>query len=749
MQTGKTRVFITVDVECAEERIVAGRVQPPMGYDLRVWGRFDNADRELGIALLMDELEAHGLRATFFVEPLGASFFGQQALSEVVRALVRRGHDVQLHLHPVQRLVDWHTRGIARPSDDIADYTVEEQASLLSQGREMLVRAGAREGSIQAFRAGNFGASNDTWQALQLARIPLSSSYDPGYFDKSCRMRWDDARAGLFSPREGVWELPITCVREARGKLRHLQITAVSAPEMTHALMQSRAMGLGEVTLVTHSFELCTIDSIEERRGRVNRVNLSRFRALCRFLAEHRDQLEATTLGELAPGLGAERVSSIRQMPAGSRALRVRRYAEQGLKRMDAGWGKLRATRGSRPVQMARHDRQEGAGGMRDQSIICFAKDWTEDPTSNNHVMRLLAQNNKVLWLNSIAARTPSFSSGRDLGKMARKLRSFTKGYREVLPNLFVYTPIVLPFPHSAAAQQVNRRILQATLATLRRRLGMKRFQLWTFLPTSVEYLDDLGASLIVYYCTDEFSQFSYLDRERIMHQEARLLRKADVVFATAHSLVESKGRLNPNTHLASHGVDHAHFARALDPATPVAPELAGLRGPVLGFFGLVQDWIDVDLMAWIAEQRPDWNVVVIGRSLVDMSALKRLPNVTLVDRRPYEELPRYCRAFSVGLIPFRINELTSHVNPIKLREYLSAGLPVVSTDLPEVRHYSHVCEIAKTRQEFLSACERVLRNDTPQERQKRSALMLDETWERKVAALGEHVMRALARKGR
>jgi glycosyltransferase involved in cell wall biosynthesis len=740
MSAGKTRVFITVDVECAEERIVRGRVQPPMGYDLRMWGRFENLDREVGLPLLMEELEAYGLRATFFVEPLGASYFGMDGLGEVVRAIDRRGHDVQLHLHPVQKLVDWHARGMARPSDDMADYTVEEQEALLREGCARLEQAGARPGSLLAFRAGNFGASNETWEALRRAGMVLSSSYDPGYFDVSCRMRHPDARVGLFPACPGVWELPITCIREPSGKLRHLQITAVSVPEMELALAQYHAMGVREVTLVTHSFEMCHIDSIEGRLGRVNRVNLARLRGLCRFLRDNDDRFQVMTAGELTRVVDSQVACTVTDPPQGSRRLRIRRLAEQGMKRVEARIGASVRAAGA----TTRRAEETIGDGMRDQNIICFAKDWTEDPTSNNHVMRLLARNNRVLWLNSIAARTPTFSSGRDLGKMARKLRSFTKGYREVLPNLFVYTPIVLPFPHSRAAQHVNRQILKATVGLLRRRLGMRDFQLWTFLPTSVEYVDDLGASLLVYYCTDEFSQFSYLDRERIIEQETRLLRKADIVFATAHSLVESKGRYNPNTHLASHGVDHEHFARALDDTTPVAAELKSLKGPVLGFFGLVQDWIDVDLMAWLAEQRPGWNVVVIGKSMVDLSTLRRLPNVTILDRRPYEALPSYCKAFSVGLIPFRINELTSHVNPIKLREYLSAGLPVVSTDLPEVRHYAHLCDVTATREEFLQACERAIASDTPEARRRRSESMREETWEKKVEALGNRVMETL-----
>jgi glycosyltransferase involved in cell wall biosynthesis len=380
---------------------------------------------------------------------------------------------------------------------------------------------------------------------------------------------------------------------------------------------------------------------------------------------------------------------------------------------------------------------------LEGQNIICFAKDWSEDPTSNNHVMRLLARRNRVLWLNSIATRAPKLSSGSDVSKIARKVRDFARGPVEVAPNLHVYTPLVLPFPHLPAAATVNHGIVRATLAVLRRRLGMDRYQLWTFLPTALPYLGMPGESLVVYYCTDEWSRFSYVDGARIGTMERQLCQRADVVFTTARTLYESKRAWNPETHLALHGVDHQHFARALDPATTVPDELAGCRGPVIGFFGLVHDWIDLGLLEHVAQRRPDWTVAIIGKANVDVSALQRLPNVKLLGRRPYEELPRYCKAFSVGVMPFAINELTTNVNPIKMREYLSAGLPVVSTDLPEVRGYNEAVKVAHGPDEFLAACDQAIANDSPERRRARSEAMAAESWEAKVAELGQRIQAA------
>lgn len=373
---------------------------------------------------------------------------------------------------------------------------------------------------------------------------------------------------------------------------------------------------------------------------------------------------------------------------------------------------------------------------MKGQNIICFAKDWSENPTSNHHVMLLLAHNNKVLWLNSIVMRRPTLTSGRDLSKIWHKLQSFLGGADHPAPNLWVVTPIVLPFPHSKLASAINRRIVRAIISYYRRKLDLRNFQLWTFLPTADEYVTTLGESLVVYYCTDEWSTFTDLDGCKMSAMERRLMQRSDVCFMTAHSLLESKKGINPNSFLASHGVDHAHFAKALAPSTIAPAEIATLPHPIIGFFGLIDERIDQELLARIAQMHADWSIVVIGRRDVDTGALRSVPNIHLLGRRPNEALPGYCRAFDVGIIPYAVNERTRDINPIKLREYLSAGLPVVSTDLPEVKFYSDKVYVAHGHDEFIAKIEQALREDSPEARWKRSDSMRGETWEVTVAGV-------------
>lgn len=378
--------------------------------------------------------------------------------------------------------------------------------------------------------------------------------------------------------------------------------------------------------------------------------------------------------------------------------------------------------------------------------IIAFAKDYNEAPTSCNHVLRELARTRQVLWLNSIATRAPTLSSGRDLGKIGRKLREFAKGPINVENGLWVYTPLVLPLPHSQSARRINRQILRATIRTLRSRLGISDFQLWSFIPNVGDYVGAFGESLSVYYCVDEYSMFSNIDAEPILAAERILLQRTDCVFAVTAALAERKRQSNPNTHLSPHGVDHACFARALAPETAVPADVASLSGPVIGFYGTIQDWVDLDLVAYLARSRPTWNLVLIGPVMVDTTAVAGLANVHLLGRREHRDLAAYCKGFDVGLIPYRVIDRMPFVNPIKLREYLSAGLPVVSTSIAEVRRYPHWCAIGDDHEGVALAIEKALREDSPQARQERSRAMACETWQARVAEVDRIVQETALR---
>jgi hypothetical protein len=339
---GSLPVHLTIDVENAEARRRGDEVRPPMGYDARVWGRFRNQRRELGLRRLARDLAARGLVATFYVEPLGARYFGLDGLRAVVACLLEHGQDVQLHLHPTQRDPEALIRGERPPADDMHAYPRDAQRALLREGIDLLVEAGVPREHLVAFRAGNFGANNETWLACRDVGLRLSSNFDPGYFDVACAMRTDAARPDLFEPVEGLIELPISCVRTARGSLRHLQLTALSAAEVRRALERMREAGYAAATLVSHSFELYAIMDRDGLEGRPSAVNARRWRALLEFLAAQSSAFPTESARGLVARASACGVTGTivpsGDLPAVPRTpphLEALRLAEQALKRLE------------------------------------------------------------------------------------------------------------------------------------------------------------------------------------------------------------------------------------------------------------------------------------------------------------------------------------------------------------------------------------------------------------------------------
>jgi glycosyltransferase involved in cell wall biosynthesis len=372
---------------------------------------------------------------------------------------------------------------------------------------------------------------------------------------------------------------------------------------------------------------------------------------------------------------------------------------------------------------------------LEGRDILCFSHDWTGDPLSKTHLMRLLAKNNRVLWVNSIGYRTPSLNKS-DFRRAWKKLLAFGQPVREVERNIFVLNPLAIPAYGMGITRMLNRIWLSRQVKSAMARLSFKAPINWVFNPAAAVIAGTLGEQTLIYQCVDEYSAFSGVQSQAILAMEEQLLRKADLVIVSADLLLQSKSKINPRTVLVRHGVDFDHFRKALNPETEIPEEIASLPRPIIGFFGLIADWVDVELMAEVAKQYSQGSLVVLGKATTDVSRLQ-LPNVHLLGRKPYSDLPAYCKAFDVALNPFRINELTLNANPLKVREYLAAGLPVVSTDIPEVAVLGS-CRIGKDQKHFLSEVQLALRNPGPQ--QEISDSVRAESWDARLREIEEHL---------
>lgn len=382
---------------------------------------------------------------------------------------------------------------------------------------------------------------------------------------------------------------------------------------------------------------------------------------------------------------------------------------------------------------------------LEGQSIVCFAHDFKGDPTSKTHIMRILARKNRILWVNSIGMRRPA-ATRSDFSRLASKLSRALSGCKEVEKNIHVLDPLVIPLPGLGVVDRVNALLLTARLRWQCRRLGFQRPVLWSFLPTVGRLLEPFDARMSIYHCVDEYAAFSGVSSASLRALERDMICRADLVLTSSEQLRDERVALNANTHFVQHGVDVSHFASASHAATRVPEDVAFLRHPVIGFFGLIADWVDLDMIREIAVMRPDWSILLIGRATTDLFPLRGLPNVHWVGPKPYASLPAYCRAIDVGIIPFRRNALTIRANPLKLREYLAAGLPVVSTPLPEVARYSSLVRMASGARDFIAAIEEALDERDDMARRRRMAAIAEEGWEARVEEMSHLIEERLER---
>lgn len=373
-------------------------------------------------------------------------------------------------------------------------------------------------------------------------------------------------------------------------------------------------------------------------------------------------------------------------------------------------------------------------------NIICISTiDWDFVWQGHQEIMSTLAsQGHRVLFIENTGVRNVTL---KDLSRLKHRFwnwRRGIKGIRKVMDNLYVYAPLVLPFPYSQAACLVNKAIMHWTLKSWTRTMRFDNPLIWTWLPTalSLELIRLLDAPLVIYYCCDNFEASSPTAR-RIHESEDVLIRMADLVFAHSRALYERCIRLTDQVHLFQYGYNREIFARAnADPPG----DLAAIVRPIIGYIGGIHQRIDLELLEHVALHHPDKSLVFVGPLQTDIARIKSLPNVHFLGQKQYEELPAYIRHFDIGLIPYMLSEYTRNVYPTKLNEYLVMGKPVVSTRLPEVewfnRSHQDVVSLADTQEEFSRLIQKELDNDNDSLRARRIEAVEKNAWPEKIDAM-------------
>jgi len=231
----------------------------------------------------------------------------------------------------------------------------------------------------------------------------------------------------------------------------------------------------------------------------------------------------------------------------------------------------------------------------------------------------------------------------------------------------------------------------------------------------------------IIYDCIDEWNDFSGIGKY-FLEQEAQLVKKADLLTVTAELLYEKWIKDNNTCSIVKNACDYDHFVKA-----SLSSLLSDIRRPIIGFFGGIAEWIDMDMLHYAATHRKDWSFVFLGGIFTDVSKIEKLPNVHLFGNKPYEDMPNYLRSFDVCLIPFKKNKITEAVDPVKLYEYFSLGKPVVARDLSEIRHYKDYLYLFNTQEEFVECIEKALHEQDTKIREERRKVAASNTWNERI----------------
>lgn len=332
---------------------------------------------------------------------------------------------------------------------------------------------------------------------------------------------------------------------------------------------------------------------------------------------------------------------------------------------------------------------------IHDTDIICIASiDWDFVWQSHQEIMSVLASNgNRVLFIENTGVRAPTF---KDLPRIQKRFLNWRRGFRGIrkeAQNLYIYSPIVLPFPYSRIANRINRAIM---LSVINRWMKVLEFHdpiVWSFLPTALtlDIVGEIAPSIFIYYCVDDLASSSRGAR-KIKKVEEKVIATADLVFATSHKLFERCRSLNKNTYRFPCGVRINNYDNVRRQMIDMPHDMRGIKRPIVGYIGGIHKWLDFNLLRKIADERKDISLVLIGPKQADLSAVDKVDNIHILGEKSQMNLPAYVKYFDAGIIPYLKMPYTENVYPTKINEYLAMGKPVISTKIPEVVEFDREC---------------------------------------------------------
>jgi glycosyltransferase involved in cell wall biosynthesis len=383
--------------------------------------------------------------------------------------------------------------------------------------------------------------------------------------------------------------------------------------------------------------------------------------------------------------------------------------------------------------------------------MIYFGDYWDGVRRNRQQLMTVFARHNKVLYV----AKEPYLRStlvGLGQGELTWS-DLCSSPVRQVAENLYVFRyPLWAPasgrFPLKQLTQEARRRALKKAL----RELQMSQPIVWFYHPRWVDMLDEVSsARLRLYHVIDEYT--SYQDKtasrcRQIEEQEKKMLAQVDAVIVVSKELYEVKHRFNPNTYLVPNGVNYQAYSDAsADPRVP--EDLQAIKSPRLGYSGLIGDRLNLAMLKDLAQGNPEWSLVFLGpvnvsKQAETWQALQAMPNVHYLGLVESARVPYYVKGFDVGLMPYVQDRHAETISPLKLYDYLAAGLPIAAMDIPAAREFSSYIHLAGAPQDFSRTVRDALADTTSERRQARREIALQNTWEARVEQLSDLIQAQL-----
>lgn len=366
--------------------------------------------------------------------------------------------------------------------------------------------------------------------------------------------------------------------------------------------------------------------------------------------------------------------------------------------------------------------------------IVCFScGDWWYHNRGHfdMQLMRRFSRHVPILYVNAMGMRFPSVREGTMFAtRIARKLRSVSRGLVKYAHNFHVLSPFSVPLYSHPHIRKANALFVRCQLRVAVRRMGFDRPLLWVVSPPAVDVISNLQHAPLVYQKTDDFKAFHGVDVHVIAEMDRMLIDRSDLVIHVNRMLHEESVARGAHSFLTSHGVDYKRFATKI--ANEDEPnDIARIGKPRVGFYGGIDaHTFDVALLHDVARLLPGMSFVLIGHTSADVASLSALSNIHFLGQKPYEQIPSYGRAFDVAMMPWRQNTWIEGCNPIKLKEYLALGKPVVSTPYPEGRSFRDSVYFADSAEQFADAIRQALREDCDRRRTERKQRVAGQTWD-------------------